>query len=107
MNDALKKTVLALAVVGIAGVAQADVVSGLSYSDPGGVRVGKATYPRSDAGKPGAGVDGQLRGAIAATSHFANAKYRDDNGVYHYSGRRLVDDGAPSTGFRDHSKLGV
>ncbi len=107
MNDAMKKSVLALAVAGIAGLAQAEVVSGLSYSDPGGVRVGKASYPRSDAGKPGAGVDGQLRGAIAATSHFANLEYRDGNSVYHYSGRQLVERGAPSTGTRDHSKLGV
>ncbi|TKR54719.1 hypothetical protein D7I39_14670 [Allopusillimonas ginsengisoli] len=111
MNGAMKKAVLTLAVSGmasIAGMSQAEVVSGLSYSDAGGIRVGPAVYPRDDRGKPGAGVDGQLRGAIAATSHFANAEHKDGNGMYHYSGRKLVAGGAPGAGDpRDHSKLGV
>ncbi|NYT79636.1 hypothetical protein H0A71_21960 [Alcaligenaceae bacterium] len=110
MNGALRKVVLTLAVSGMAsmaGMAQAEVVSGLSYSDAGGIRVGASTYPRDDRGKPGAGVDGQLRGAIAATSHFANAAFKDDTGVYNHSGRLIVAAGAPSSGPQDHSKLGV
>ncbi|TEA78866.1 Slam-dependent surface lipoprotein [Allopusillimonas ginsengisoli] len=108
MNHTLKLAVLAFAIAGIGSVAQAEVVGGVSHSDPGGVRVGASTYPLNDQGKPGAGVDGQLRGAYASTSHFANPEYRDGNGVYSYSGRLLVSRGAPGPGQRgDHSKLGV
>jgi len=112
MNGAMKKAAIALAISGIAGiygVAQAAVLGDVSHADPGGIRVGASTYPASDQGSPGAGVDGQLRNAIASTSHFANTKYRDEHGVYDYSGRQLVADGAPGPGSRggDHSKLGV
>lgn len=111
MNGAMKKAAIVLAISGIAGisgVAHAAVLGDVSHADPGGIRVGASTYPESDRGSPGAGVDGQLRNAIASTSHFANAKYRNVHGVYDYSGRQLVADGAPGPGSRaDHSKLGV
>lgn len=108
MKNILVKTAMAATIVGVVGVAHAEVAGGLSHVDPGGVRFGSAIYPFTDAGRPGLGVDGQLRGAIAAASHFANSKYRNDEGVYHYSGRKLVVDGAPGAGDpRDHSKLGV
>jgi len=107
MNGAIALAISGIA--GISGLAQAAVLGDVSHSDPGGIRVGSAVYPISDRGSPGAGVDGQLRNAIASTSHFANTKYRNDHGVYRYSGRQLVADGAPGPNMpeRDHSKLGV
>ena len=111
MNGAMKKAAIALAVSGIAGIsgaANAAVLGDVSHADPGGIRIGAANYPSEARGMPGAGVDGQLRNAIASTSHFANTKYRDEHGVYDFSGRQLVADGAPGPGSRaDHSKLGV
>lgn len=105
MHQVARKIVLGLAIAGTAGIAHAEVLSGQSFTDPGGIRVGSSTFPVRS--KPGAGVDGQLRNAIAATSHFANARYKADTGVYHFSGRKLVEDGAPGSDVRDHSKLGV
>lgn len=105
MNIFLKKAVLAAAIAGAAGVAQADVVGGQTdTASP--FQIGTA-----DNGTAGASVTGQIGGVTAGfTSHFARATYQNTaTGVYNVSGRRLVADGAPGPElpFADHSGLGV
>ncbi|MBK0000480.1 Slam-dependent surface lipoprotein [Erwinia sp. S38] len=106
MNQIMKKSVLALALFGAAGVAQAAVLSNQSYTEAGGIRAGATTGTTPVAG---AGVDGQLYGAKATFSHFANPSYLS-GGAYKFSGRQLVADGlapGPAGPGPDHSKLGV
>lgn len=108
MSIFLKKALLALAIAGVAGVAQADVVSGQSYTETGGIRVGAATGVTPAV--PGAGVNGELFNSLAQTSHFAFSDYQNaTTGVYNWSGRQIVADGvAPGPESpADHSGLGV
>lgn len=108
MSPIAKSAALALLITGAVGTAHAEVFGSVSHIETGGVRVGPAAYPPGSHGRPGVGVDGQLRNAHAAATHFANTEYRDAKGVYSYSGRQLVENGAPGPGQRgDHSKLGV
>ncbi|MCL2898745.1 Slam-dependent surface lipoprotein [Brenneria tiliae] len=107
MNIVLRKTLLALAIAGTAGAAQADIVSGQSYTETDGIRLGAATF--QNPGVAGAGVDGQLLNQLAPATHFALADYQDSTGVYTWSGREIVADGAapgPDTPI-DHSGIGV
>ncbi|EMC2290394.1 hypothetical protein VB661_004118 [Salmonella enterica] len=108
MNIHLKKAVLALAIAGAAGVAQADVVGGQTdTSSP--FQIGVATYPTASAGDAGASVTGQVGGLTAAFVHFARPAYQNSStGVYNVTGQQLVADGAPGAGTPvDHSGLGV
>ncbi|NIF23473.1 MULTISPECIES: Slam-dependent surface lipoprotein [Pantoea] len=105
MNQIMQKAVLAAALMGAMGMAQAAVVSAQSNSDTGGIRVGATST-----GAAGAGVDGQLYNAKATFTHFADAKYQSTStGVYHFTGRQLVADGAPGPAGPgpDHTNLGV
>lgn len=104
----MKKTILALAVLGVVGTAQAAVIGGQSYTETGGIRIGTATF--GEPGKPGVGVEGQLFNKLAPASHFAFDKYQDSTGVYQWSGQEIVAEGdAPGPGGPgpDHSALGV
>ncbi|MBK0035765.1 hypothetical protein IBT47_26155 [Erwinia sp. S43] len=106
MNQIMKKSVLALALFGAAGAAQAVVVTNQSYTETGGIRVGQTT---AAVPTPAAGVDGQLYGAKATFTHFASPTYQDASGAFHFSGREMVADGAPGPAGPgpDHTKLGV
>lgn len=106
MNQIMKKSVLALALFGAAGLAQATVVYNQSYTETGGIRVGATAGTASAAG---AGVDGQLFGAKATFAHFANPNYQV-GAAYKFSGRQMVNDGrapGPAGPGPDHTNLGV
>lgn len=106
MIQIMKKTVLALAVLGAVSTAEAAVVGGQSdAASP--FHVGTATY--GTAGAAGAGVTGQILNLVASFDHFAlPAYFNSTTGVYSVSGRQLVADGAPGPGTPvDHSGLGV
>ena len=72
MNQIMKKSVLALALFGAAGAAQAVVVTNQSYTETGGIRVGQTT---AVVPTPAAGVVGQLYGAKATFTPFASLTY--------------------------------
>lgn len=108
MIQIMKKTVLALAVLGAFGTAQAAVVGGQSYTEAGGFRIGTANF--ENPGTAGVGVDGQLFNFLAPATHFAISKYQDSTGVYHWTGRQIVAAGdapGPQGPGPDHSGLGV
>ncbi|MBK0032593.1 hypothetical protein IBT47_09880 [Erwinia sp. S43] len=107
MIQIMKKTVLAVAVLGVIGTAQAAVVGNQSYTETGGLRVTKttATTPVT-----AAYVDGQLGSIPVATTHFALSSYQDSTGVYKWSGREIVANGdapGPEIPAANHSGLGV
>ena len=106
MIQIMKKTVLALAVFGVVGTAQAAVVGGQSDANSP-FQVGTATF--GTPGAPGAKVSGQILDLVASFDHFALPQYFDSaTGVYNVSGRELVADGAPGPGTPvDHSGIGV
>ncbi|TNL09683.1 hypothetical protein CYD30_12630 [Kosakonia cowanii] len=107
MIQIMKKTVLALAVLGAVGTAQAAVVGGQSYTEAGGIHISQtATNPPATA----AYVDGQLGNIPVVTTHFALSGYQDSNDVYHWSGREIVANGdapGPEIPPANHSGLGV
>ena len=103
-----KKVVLALAMMGICGAAQADVASYQSYNENAGMRVGTETLEGLDL--VGIGVDGQLDGHLMAipreykflervVGNFIDvfnfdallvAMMSDVAGVHHWSGRKAA-----------------
>src|SRR5690606_24390608 len=107
MRKYAKKAFLALAMSSAAGVVQADIVTGISYTDVAGIRVGSARVGEQQ--RAGATLDGQFGGRYVETSHFARAQYLDDHGVYNFSGREVAADIAARPGTRgpDHSRIGV
>lgn len=105
MHHLTKKTLVTLVLVGLAGAAQADIVSGLSHADAGAIRLGASTVP--PAGQSGVTLDGQFDGRYVPAAHFARQRYLDSNQVYRFSGRQLAEAMASRPGAPDHSKVGV
>src|SRR5690606_3490739 len=60
MRKYAKKAFLALAMSSAAGVVQADIVTGISYTDVAGIRVGSARVGEQQ--RAGATLDGQFGG---------------------------------------------